>query len=77
MTRPSAAAVLGVLGCGLAAVALALHPRATVPAVILGALLHLARYTRLAAVLLVVLMIAALAGVRVDAAPPAVPRVER
>lgn len=55
----------------LAAVGLALHPRAALPAVVLCGLLHLARYPRLAVALLAVLMIAALAGVRVDAAAPA------
>jgi hypothetical protein len=77
MTRPAAATVLGIAAVGLAAATVALHPRAAGPAVALCALLHVARYTRLAVVLLLVLMIATLAGVRVDAAPPAPPAVER
>ena len=76
MTRPGAATVLGIPVVGLAAATVALHPRAAVPAVAFCALLPVARYTRLAVVLLVVLMIGTLAGVRVDAAPPA-PAVER
>lgn len=68
MTR-SHAALLPVFA--LTAAALVLHPRAAVPAVAFCALLHTARYTRLALVLLVVLMVGTLAGIRVDAAPPA------
>ena len=77
MTPRSGAAALGVGAWALAAATLALHPRAVVPAMAVCGLLHAARYTRLATVLLVVLTIAALAGVRVDAAPPALPAVER
>lgn len=77
MTRPSGAAALGVGAWALAAATLTVHPRAVVPAMALCGLLHAARYTRVATVLLVVLTIAALAGIRVDAAPPAVPGVER
>ena len=72
---PVRAATVGALG--LAAVTVALHPRGAIPAVVLCALLHLGRYTRFAAALLVVLMIATLVGVRVDAAPPARAGVER
>jgi hypothetical protein len=55
----------------LVALTIASHPRAALPAVVLCGLLHVARYTRFAVVLLAVLMVATLAGVRVDAAPPA------
>ncbi len=61
----------------LVALTAASHPRAALPAILLCGLLHVARYTRLAVVLLAVLMVATLAGVRVDAAPPAPVRVER
>ncbi len=71
MTRsPGGAAVL-TIALALTAATLVLQPRAAVPAVVLCALLHAARYTRVALLLLVVLMIASLVGVRVDAAPPA------
>ena len=77
MSRPPALTALGVATLGLAAATLTLHPRAAIPAIVLCLLLHAARYTRLAIVLLLVLMIATLAGIRVDAAPPAAPRPER
>ena len=61
----------------LVALTTASHPRAALPAIVLCALLHVARHTRFALVLLAVLMVATLAGVRVDAAPPAPVGVER
>jgi hypothetical protein len=70
MTRSPGVAALLAAVFALAAATLVLHPRAAVPAVVLCALLHAARYTRVALVLLVVLMIATLVGVRVDAVPP-------
>ena len=53
-----------------------LHPRATLPVVALAGLLGVARLYRTAALVLVLLLIATLAGVRVDAAPPAPTRVK-
>jgi hypothetical protein len=61
----------------LVALTIASHPRAALPAVVLCGLLHVARYTRFAVVLLAVLMVATLAGLRVDAALPAPVGVER
>ena len=61
----------------LVALTTASHPRAALPAIVLCGLLHVARYTRFALVLLAVLMVATLAGVRVDAASPAPVGVER
>lgn len=77
MTRAAGARMPGIAAVCLTAATAALHPRAAVPAVALCALLYAARHTRLAVVLLVVLMIGTLAGVRVDAAPPAPAGVER
>jgi hypothetical protein len=61
----------------LVALTTASHPRAALPAIVLCGLLHVARYTRFAVVLLAVLMVATLVGVRVDGARPAPVRVER
>ena len=77
MSRPPALTALGVATLGLAAATLPLHPRAAMPAILLCLLLHAARCTRVAIVLLAVLMIGTLAGIRIDAAPPATPRLER
>ena len=55
----------------LVLVTVSLHPRASAPVLALTGLLGVARLHRTAAVLLVVLLVATLAGLRVDAAPPA------
>ncbi|HEV2785311.1 MAG TPA: hypothetical protein VGV67_02890 [Solirubrobacteraceae bacterium] len=54
-----------------------LHPRTAICAIALCLTIHAARCARLAIFLLVVLMIGALAGIRVDAAPRATTRLER
>lgn len=63
------ARVIAAVIVALAVITVTVHPRAALPAIVLCALVHGARYTRFAAVLLVVLMLATLAGVRVDAVP--------
>ena len=75
MRRPPTMA-LAVPLLGLLAVTFSLHPRATLPVVALAGLLGVARLYRTAALVLALLLIATLAGVRVDAAPPAPTRVK-
>ena len=77
MRRAAGPRMFGIAAVCLTAATVAIHPRAAVPALAFCALLHAARRTRLAVVLLVVLMIGTLAGVRVDAARPALAGVER
>ena len=74
MRRPLIVVLAGALSALLLAT-VSLHPRASAPVLVLTSLLGVARLHRTAALLLVVLLIATLAGVRVDAAPPAPARV--
>lgn len=77
MSRSPALALLGTASLGLAAATVMLHPRTAICAIALCLTIHAARCARLAIFLLVVLMIGALAGIRVDAAPRATTRLER
>lgn len=75
MRRPPRRA-FAVLLLALLAVTFSLHPRATLPVVALAGLFGVARLYRAAALVLVVMLIATLGGLRVDAAPPPPTRVK-